>query len=380
MNAMAAVLSPLGSPPPAAPAARGNDEAGGGFARCLEAARDNESADSAEPSDAAQRPASPAPRGREATAACNGRYAARKADPRAATPSPTASAADADTASHADAATSPALREDAAAPDLAALLPGWTAPAVAVASAVADAPAADGADALPGAAAAKGVAPAAASRTATPLAAPAAGEAAAGNHNMHTKAAASAAPEASTNEQRDTLPIAASATPTAPMPVAFAAALSAPRPAEPALPTAAVPAPIDTPAFAPALATQVRWWAHDGMQQAQLLLNPAEMGPVAVKIVLDGREARIDFSADLAATRSAIEAALPVLAAALDDGGLKLCGGGVHDGSAQRQSDWHERSVTHRTAGTSGDRAGDALSAASAPGAAAARGLVDLVA
>ena len=314
MNAMAAVLSPLGSPPPAAPAARGNDEAGGGFARCLEAARDNESADSAEPSDAAQRPASPAPRGREATAARNGRDAARKAEPRAATPSPTASAADADTASHADAATSPALREDAAAPDLAALLPGWTPTAVAVASAVADAPAADGADALPGAAAAKGVAPAAASRTATPLAVPAAGEAAAGNRNMHTTAAVeSAAPETTANEQRDTLPIAASATPTAPLPVAFAAALSAPRPAEPALPTAAVPAPIDTPAFAPALATQVRWWAHDGVQQAQLLLNPAEMGPVAVKIVLDGREARIDFSADLAATRSAIEAALPVL-------------------------------------------------------------------
>jgi flagellar hook-length control protein FliK len=156
-------------------------------------------------------------------------------------------------------------------------------------------------------------------------------------------------------------------------------ALSTPKAAEAPPPTATLPAPIDSPAFAPALATQVRWWAHDGVQQAQLLLNPAEMGPVAVKIVvLDGREARIDFSADRAATRGAIEAALPVLAAALDDGGLKLTGGGVHDGSAQRQPEWHARSVTHRTSPSTPTRQADAIGGVRGPD--LARGLVDLVA
>jgi flagellar hook-length control protein FliK len=158
------------------------------------------------------------------------------------------------------------------------------------------------------------------------------------------------------------------------------AAATALKAAEPPLPTATVHAPIDAPAFAPALATQVRWWANDGVQQAQLLLNPAELGPVAVKIVLDGREARIDFSADLAATRSAIEGALPALAAALDESGLKLSGGGVHDGSAQRQPAWSAQDVTHRTAvnaaGRDDERAANAMASRSGPG----RGIVDLVA
>ena len=56
------------------------------------------------------------------------------------------------------------------------------------------------------------------------------------------------------------------------------------------------------------------------------------MGPVTVKIVLDGNQARVDFSADMATTRSAIEASLPALAAALHDSGLTLTGGGVFDG------------------------------------------------
>jgi flagellar hook-length control protein FliK len=97
-----------------------------------------------------------------------------------------------------------------------------------------------------------------------------------------------------------------------------------------------VAAPVDSPAFAPALATQVRWLVRDGLQHAQLSLNPAEMGPVTVQIVLDGREARIDFRADLALTRNAIESSLPVLAAALDESGLRLTGGGVHDGQTSR--------------------------------------------
>jgi flagellar hook-length control protein FliK len=159
---------------------------------------------------------------------------------------------------------------------------------------------------------------------------------------------------------------------------------AAPRAADAATTTAHVAAPIDSPAFAPTLATQVRWWAQDGVQQAQLTLNPAEMGPVAVRIVvLDGREARIDFSADFAATRSAIEAALPVLAAALDDSGLKLAGGGVHDGSAQRQSNWAQaqaQAVTDRTPAHGNPRAVEALSAAPGATRAAGRGIVDLVA
>jgi flagellar hook-length control protein FliK len=193
----------------------------------------------------------------------------------------------------------------------------------------------------------------------------------------------SAALQAAASEQRTASPeLQTSPLPT-PVPstqVAAATALLPSKAAETPPPTATVPAPIDSPAFAPALATQVRWWANDGVQQAQLLLNPAEMGPVTVSILLEGRDARIDFSADLAATRGAIEAALPVLAAALDDSGLKLSGGGVHDGSAQRQPEWRAHNVTQRTPATAAARDDtNAINAVSARGA-TARGMVDLVA
>jgi flagellar hook-length control protein FliK len=163
-----------------------------------------------------------------------------------------------------------------------------------------------------------------------------------------------------------------------PPPAASAAAADTPPPVH-----AHVAAAVDSPAFAPALATQVRWLVRDGLQQAQLSLNPAEMGPVTVQIVLDGREARIDFRADLALTRNAIESSLPVLAAALDESGLRLAGGGVHDG----QMSQHQ----HRAMPQDGARPGVAgrgtvalddetpartTRAAAGP----ARGLVDLVA
>ena len=137
---------------------------------------------------------------------------------------------------------------------------------------------------------------------------------------------------------------------------------------------------IDSAAFAPALATQVRWLVQGGVQQAQLTLNPAEMGPVTVQIVVDGREARIAFGADLAATRTAIESSLPTLAAALDDSGLKLTGGGVHDGAAQQRSAWAEhRAATRGLQARDGQDASAATAAAVAP-IGAARGLVDLIA
>ena len=64
------------------------------------------------------------------------------------------------------------------------------------------------------------------------------------------------------------------------------------------------------------------------MQQAELHLNPAEMGPVSIQIALDGSEARIEFGADLAATRAPSSA--PARARrALRDAGFTLAGGGV---------------------------------------------------
>lgn len=118
--------------------------------------------------------------------------------------------------------------------------------------------------------------------------------------------------------------------------------------------TAATPVVLSTPVASPdfqqALAVQVSVLARDGVQHAELHLHPADMGPVSVRIALDGTLARVEFGADLAATRQAIETGLPELASALRDAGLTLSGGGVSEHSRGRgrgHADHAERHDAH---------------------------------
>ena len=128
-------------------------------------------------------------------------------------------------------------------------------------------------------------------------------------------------------------------------------------------------AAVTEPEFAQALGVQISVLASAGVQRAELHLNPADMGPVSVQIILDGTQARVDFGADVAATRAAIEAGLPALAAALSDAGFTLSGGGVSQHSrgrsdaqdaSQSQSQSQSKSASdsqRRTNGAPGDDA-----------------------
>lgn len=127
-------------------------------------------------------------------------------------------------------------------------------------------------------------------------------------------------------------PQAAPATP----PASFAAVLAQALPLTAAAPDAAplraggsVHAALHSHAFGPELGARVSLMAVDGVQRAELQLNPADMGPVAVQIVVDGAQAQVSFHAAQAETRQALEQSLPDLAAALQGQGLTLSGGGV---------------------------------------------------
>ncbi|HEY2190148.1 MAG TPA: flagellar hook-length control protein FliK [Caldimonas sp.] len=121
--------------------------------------------------------------------------------------------------------------------------------------------------------------------------------------------------------------------------------------------------------------------AKDGVQHAELHLNPAETGPVSIHIAVDGTAARIDFGADLAATRQAIERGLPELASALRDAGLTLAGGGVsqHAGSRQRSGDEAGAAIGGRNGSIAGSEAIGPTATARVAGRTAAGG-VDLYA
>jgi|GEM_PF-1217679 len=94
---------------------------------------------------------------------------------------------------------------------------------------------------------------------------------------------------------------------------------------------ARLPARPGSPDFAPQLGTQLSTFVRDGVEHARLHLNPAEMGPVSVRIQIDGQMAMVHLSADNAQTRQALEQAMPQLASQLRETGLTLTGGGVSE-------------------------------------------------
>jgi flagellar hook-length control protein FliK len=113
-------------------------------------------------------------------------------------------------------------------------------------------------------------------------------------------------------------------------PTLAASAPDTPAPAAPEARATLTPAP-GTPAFTEAMSVQLSTWLEEGVQHAWLELNPADLGPIDVRIALGDGAARIELGAEVASTRAALAEALPQLAQALGDAGLSLSGGGVSD-------------------------------------------------
>ena len=135
--------------------------------------------------------------------------------------------------------------------------------------------------------------------------------------------------------------------------------------------------PVNRPEFRDELAAQVSSFAHDGIQEAVLTLNPAEMGPITVQIVLDGTQAPVDFQALQPATRELIESSLPALASALHAEGLTLSGGSVGDQRAPSQGEPQAQGGRQGSAGGEPEPIGMAPARAAAH---RAEGVLDLYA
>lgn len=83
--------------------------------------------------------------------------------------------------------------------------------------------------------------------------------------------------------------------------------------ARPVLPTTTVDTHLRQPGWDQALGERVLWVANQKLQGAEIKLNPAHLGPVEVRVQLHNDQAQISFTAQHAATRDALEAALPRL-------------------------------------------------------------------
>jgi flagellar hook-length control protein FliK len=102
------------------------------------------------------------------------------------------------------------------------------------------------------------------------------------------------------------------------------------------------------------LGDRVLWMAGHKLQNAELRLNPAELGPVRVQISMDDGNATVTFSAQHPLTRDAIEQALPRLREMLADQGLSLQNASVTEHGAK-----HEQSQAGRQGGAPQLRASD---------------------
>ncbi|MDJ0911265.1 MAG: flagellar hook-length control protein FliK [Woeseiaceae bacterium] len=86
--------------------------------------------------------------------------------------------------------------------------------------------------------------------------------------------------------------------------------------------------PINTPVQQPdwdqAVSERIVMMANNKLQQAEIRLTPAELGPLRVQVSVDDGAANVSFQAQHAMTREAIEQALPRLRELFAENGLSL--------------------------------------------------------
>lgn len=80
-----------------------------------------------------------------------------------------------------------------------------------------------------------------------------------------------------------------------------------------------------------AVGERVLWLIGNRISAAQLSLNPPDLGPLEVRIVLDGDKAQMHFASAHAPVREALEGALPRLKEMLAEAGIQLLDAGVRD-------------------------------------------------
>lgn len=89
--------------------------------------------------------------------------------------------------------------------------------------------------------------------------------------------------------------------------------------------------PVSHPGWGAEISGQVKWLAQNNIGGAEIRLNPPELGPIEVRIKTDGDQTSVFFTAHHAATRDALEQALPRLREAFAAGGLQLADANVSE-------------------------------------------------
>ncbi|MBN4073895.1 MAG: hypothetical protein COC05_01295 [Gammaproteobacteria bacterium] len=101
-----------------------------------------------------------------------------------------------------------------------------------------------------------------------------------------------------------------------------------------------VAAPLNSSQWSEELGQRVRWLIGQNINAAQVRLNPAELGPVDVRINVTGDQVSVAFTSQFGVVREAIEAALPKLREMLENQGLNLADADINHGdNAERKGE-----------------------------------------
>jgi flagellar hook-length control protein FliK len=114
--------------------------------------------------------------------------------------------------------------------------------------------------------------------------------------------------------------------------------------------TASLRTPVGTGEWSQGLGQRLLVMAEQGIESARLRLNPASLGPLDIQISVDDDRAQVFFGAQQAATRDALELALPRLRELFAAQGMELVhaevsdrhagSGPEHGGSGGAAPDW----------------------------------------
>lgn len=103
--------------------------------------------------------------------------------------------------------------------------------------------------------------------------------------------------------------------------------------------SAQISVPLHQAGWDQAFAQRVVWLVKQDVQGAELHINPPQLGPLEMRVVLNNDQASVAFTAQHAAVREALEAAMPRLREMLSASGLNLADVNIsqHSFAQQRQ-------------------------------------------
>lgn len=108
--------------------------------------------------------------------------------------------------------------------------------------------------------------------------------------------------------------------------------------------SSAISTNIQNPNWSQQLTQQVSYMVKGGLQQAEIKLNPANLGPMEIKLSLQDDQASVQFITQHVVVRDALDAAIPKLKDMLEQQGLNLSDVDV---STQSEQQGREDSQSH---------------------------------